>query len=104
MKFKPAILAIVGLVSSLSAQAQLTRRPFVSATGRASVFATPDQVKISATVMTEAMTAQDATAQNANIMNGLLGALRKVAGASADIKTINFNVYPIYRNAANQPP
>jgi len=104
MIFKSMILAIAGVFICLHAQAQTGRRPFVSATGRSSVFATPDQVKIDASVTTEGMTAQDATAQNANIMNALLAAIRRVVGASGDVKTINFNVYPIYKNAPNQAP
>jgi uncharacterized protein YggE len=105
MNFKAMILAIAGILFITSAQAQVARRPpFVSATGRASVFATPDQVKIDATVTADGMTAQAATAQNATVMNALLAALRNVIGPSGDIKTINFNVYPVYRNAPSQAP
>jgi len=102
MKHKVWIIALGGILSGLGAEAQLVRRPSVSATGRVSVFATPDQVRIDATVTTVGMTAQDATAQNATTMNALLAALQKVIGATGDIRTINFNVYPVYKNGPNQ--
>lgn len=90
---------------SLPAWAQVpVARPSVRATGRASVFATPDQVKIDASVTTDGPNAQEATAKNAGIMTALLDALRKLLGPNADIKTVNFNVYPQYRTVSGQPP
>jgi uncharacterized protein len=101
---KYSLIAVVMMVS-LPGWAQVAAtRPSVTSTGRASVFAQPDQVKIDASVTTEGANAQEATNKNADIMNGLLGALRKLLGTNADIKTVNFNVYPVYRNAANQSP
>jgi uncharacterized protein YggE len=93
-----------GLFLALGAHAQPVRKPFISATGRASVFAAPDQVKVSATITTQAASAQVAAAQNGIAMNALLDALRKLLGPTADIKTTNFNVYPIYSQSQNQPP
>src|SRR5437762_1516312 len=101
---KPSLMVLAVALSfsgSLHAQA---RRSSVVASGRASVFVTPDQVKISASVTTQAPTAQDATSQNATRMNNLLGALRKLLGSTADIKTTNVSIFPVYQNAPNQPP
>lgn len=101
---RTALAALVGVCLSVSASAQSARRPFVNATGRATVSATPDKVTVSATVTTQAPTAQEATSQNATRMTTLLAALRKLLGANGEIKTINLSVTPIYRSSQNQPP
>jgi uncharacterized protein YggE len=96
--------AAAGAIFVLNASAQTARRPYVNATGRATVSATPDKVTVSATVTTQAPTAQEATSQNATRMTNLLTALRKLLGANGEIKTINLTVTPIYRSSQNQPP
>src|SRR5689334_16724144 len=107
MFLKPSVARIAAILLTLcfsgSIHAQ-ARRSSVVANGKASVFVTPDQVKISASVTTQAPTAQDATSQNATRMNNLLGALRKLLGSTADIKTTNVSIFPVYQNIPNQPP
>jgi uncharacterized protein YggE len=99
------ILVATAAILSMPAWGQIpTARPFVTATGRGTVSATPDQVKIQASVTTEGPNAAEATSKNATIMTGLLEALRKLLGTNADIKTVNFNVYPVQRSAPNQAP
>jgi uncharacterized protein YggE len=92
---------VLVLLFSLSAgvlRAQITpRRPFVSASGNASVFVPPDQVKVDATVSAQGKTAQEATAQNASLVAVLISALKQVLGTGADIKTINYFVGPNYQ-------
>ena len=70
-------------------------RPFVNATGTASVSVAADQISVILTVTTRAATAQEATSQNATKVSNLLVALRKLLGSTGDIKTLNVNVNPV---------
>lgn len=88
-----------------AAQAQVMGpRATVQATGQASVFVQPDQVKIDASVVTMGTTAQDAAARNADQVAALTAALTKLLGSGADIKTVNYFVGPNYRNGPNGGP
>jgi uncharacterized protein YggE len=101
MKISLLMLAAFCL-SSTSLPAQIApRSPFVRASGDASVFVQPDQVKIDTTVTTQAGTAQDAAAQNAAQSAGLVAALNKLLGSGADIKTVNYYITPIYKSTQN---
>ena len=92
------ILAALGLMNA-TLEAQLSiGQPFVRAAGDASVFMQPDQVKVDASVTTQATTAQDASAQNAAQTAGLIAALTKLLGTGADIKTVNYSVTPLYKS------
>ncbi len=82
--------------TGLTAQSP-ARRPFVRASGAASVFLPPDQVRVDASVTTLGKTAQDAAAQNATRVAALLMALTQLLGTGADIKTINYFVGPNYQ-------
>jgi uncharacterized protein YggE len=94
---KSIVLVLVAL-SAWSLEAQVTtRHATVRAAGQASVFVAPDQVKIDISVVTQGATAQEATSKNASQSDGVLGALRKLLGQGADIKTINYSVTPNYK-------
>jgi uncharacterized protein YggE len=95
---KPLVTVILFVFSSAGLLAQIpARRPFVRASGDASVFVPPDQVRVNATVTTQGKTAQEATAQNASRSAALLTALGQLLGSGADIKTINYFVGPNYQ-------
>jgi uncharacterized protein YggE len=100
---KKLLLLFVSLcLSNAVLHAQISaRQPFVRASGNASVFVQPDQVRIDATVTTQAATAQDASAQNATQTTALLAALGKLLGTGADIKTVNYYVTPNYKSTSN---
>lgn len=70
----------------------------------ASVSRTPDQVTISAGVMTEATSAQEALATNAQQMDRVMTALRKAGVADKDIRTASINLSPQYRYIDNRAP
>jgi uncharacterized protein YggE len=92
------------LLCTMAGSAQTTPRPFVRAAGQASVFVQPDQVKIDLGVTTQGTTAQDAAAQNATQVGNLIAALQKLLGPTADIKTINYFVGPVYQNQPSGGP
>src|SRR5579871_4880385 len=89
-------LMLAGLLClQLGAQTS-TPRPSVRAQGQASVFLPPDQVKIDASVVSQSTTAADAASQNATQVAALVASLQKLLGQNADIKTVNYSVFPVY--------
>ncbi len=81
-----------------------SQRPFIRTSGQASVFVSPDQVKVDANVVTQGATAQDAASRNADQTASVVTALTKVLGPAADIKTINYFVGPVYKSSSNGGP
>jgi uncharacterized protein YggE len=75
----------------------VARVPSVQARGRAKATAKPDQVRIDIGVTTQAKTAQEAAATNATRFSEVVAAVKKVAGADADIQTVSYTVQPNYR-------
>src|ERR1043166_3694336 len=94
---KPLLMLILVTGLSFRSAAQLSVRPFVRAMGQASVFASPDQVKVDASVVTQGSTAQEAASHNADQVSAVLASLRNLLGSGADIKTINYSVVPNYK-------
>ncbi|MCZ2148179.1 MAG: SIMPL domain-containing protein [Bryobacterales bacterium] len=72
------------------------RRAVVRASGDGVVSIKPDQAKVSVGVTTQAQTAQDASDQNATATSKVLGDLRGLLGANADIRTLNYSLSPRY--------
>src|SRR5712692_7772487 len=88
---------------SLTAQAQTQqRRAVVVAVGQGTVSVQPDEAKIQFSVVTQAVTAQDAASQNANQVTAVLAALRSVLGPNANLKTLSYSLNPNYSNG--NPP
>jgi uncharacterized protein YggE len=91
------ILAMLASATLATAQTATTRTPFIRASGEGVVTIKPDQAKVVLGVTTQGNTAEEATARNAEIVAAVLNDLRAALGASADIRTVGFNVYPNYR-------
>jgi len=72
-------------------------RPSIRVTGEAVVTANPDEARIEIGVLSQAESAQAAATQNAQRLDSVLNDLRRILGASADIKTISYSVSPNYR-------
>lgn len=64
--------------------------------GSASVSVETDQVKISFAVQTEAATARESTARNAERMDAVLRALRATEAPELSLETTGFNLQPVY--------
>ena len=97
MRASIVVAVLAGLVSaSAFAQSPAQRKPFVRATGEGVVSGKPDQAKVSFAVLTEAVNAADAAAQNATRSKSVLDALRSMLGANADIRTTNYSLQPKY--------
>jgi uncharacterized protein YggE len=97
LKFFLPVFAVCAL-----AQAQTTaaRTPFIRASGDGVVSIKPDQARLTLGVTTQGQTAEEATQRNADILTNVLNEVRKAIGTFAEIRTIGFNVSPIYRSPA----
>lgn len=87
----PLLLIITG---TLLAQ----RTPSVRAHGDGVVSAVPDLVRISLTIATQAITAQEATDQNATTSLAVTNRVKALIGANGDVKTSSYSVNPNYRS------
>jgi uncharacterized protein YggE len=74
-------------------------RSTISATGQATVSVPPDQAKVDVTATAQGATAQAAASKDADQVTSVLGALTKLLGAGADIKTVNYFVGANYNNS-----
>ena len=88
---------LILLTASLHAQ-NVQPRPYVRASGDATISVRPDQAKLTASVVTSGNTAQEAADKNATIMTNVIAQLRTVVGNSPDvIKSTGYSVYPVTR-------
>jgi uncharacterized protein YggE len=91
-------LALFSVIPSLAQDQSGTapRRPHITAIGEGIASGAPDQAQVDVTVVTQAASAQDAAAQNANQTSAVLAKLRQMLGSTADIKTLNYSLTPNY--------
>lgn len=107
-----ALLSTIALpLAALSMSAQMANPTadmpqFIRVTGEAVAATSPDEVMLDIGVTTQARTAQDAASENARKVETVLAALKKVAGASAATRTVQYGLNPDYRQVReeNQPP
>ena len=78
------------------APARGTDRPYVLATGQATVSTKPDQAIIDIGVITQGKTAVSVAAQNAKQTDAVLADLRKMLNASGQLRTTSYSVRPNY--------
>jgi len=97
---KHAAPLFLSFVAACSAQTA-PLHSIVSATGQASVYVAPDQVKVDATVITQGNSAQEAASTNATAVAFVVGALTKLLGPGANIKTVDYSVGPVYKYPPN---
>lgn len=103
------ILAISMLAASIIAGSQMTtaaaqtqqtdqdkEKPTVSTSGSATVKVDPDKVSVTIGVETNGKTAAEAAAENAELMEKILAALRALGIADDQIATSNYSVFPVY--------
>lgn len=86
----------VALIVFSAAGACAQQRPYINASGDATVSVTPDEAKIQFSVVTQAMTAQDAAGQNATVVTAVLAALTSLLGAGTSLQTLNYSLNPTY--------
>ena len=90
-------MAVVCL--ALPTWGQSIPRPSITATGEATVSASPDQATVGVSVSNTALTAIDASNQNATQTSAVIAALRAVMANSDTLKTVAYSLNPTYNNA-----
>ena len=76
----------------------------LSVSADAEVAEAPDTLRLSAGVVTESASAEEAMAANAARMNAVVAALKAAGLAAADIQTSSLSLSPRYRYQPNQSP
>jgi hypothetical protein len=102
MRLPCAALLIAGTVAAAPLAAQVVGVPAatlssIRVTGEARISAKPDRVQIDLGVQTQAPLSQDAASANARQLDAVLAAVRKAAGAGAQIKTVSYSLSPNYQ-------
>lgn len=90
-------LAVLVAACVLAAPAQ-ARRPFVRASGDATISATPDVVFVSLSVTSQGNTAAEAADANAAATTRVINAVKQLVGAKGEVKTVGYSVYPVSRS------
>ena len=81
----------------VAGNAQTTvRRNLIRAAGEGVVAVTPDQVKVTLGVTTQAANAQDASSQNATQVAAVIDKLKQAFGTTIDIRTLYYSLSPNY--------
>lgn len=83
---------------SIDAALHTAERPYVQATGEATVSAKPDQAVIEIGVIAQGQTAAAVAAQNARQTDSVLAELAGMLGAGKKIRTTNYSVRPNYQS------
>lgn len=92
---RATVLAAVAL-PLLGGTAFADSQRLMTISGHGEATGVPDSAQLSAGVTTTARTAADALAANANAMNSVFAALRKIGVPERNIQTSNFSVQPQY--------
>src|ERR1017187_8213569 len=95
-------LSLLLLMLCCCAMAAQTAVPSVQANGSATIAVKPDQAQLDVGVVTNGVTAQDASQQNASLSNTVQAALGKVLGSAGTLQTVSYYVTPRYSNTPNQ--
>jgi uncharacterized protein YggE len=109
MNSKLLVIGVIGLTwgKPLPAQGQrvstdaavhTTDRPYVQATGQATISAKPDQAFIEIGVISQGVTAVTAAAQNAKQTDAVVADLGRLLGGSKKLRTTNYSMRPNYQS------
>jgi uncharacterized protein YggE len=85
-------------------QRMMTMPTLLNLSADAEVTRPPDTLRLSAGVVTNAVTAAEATAANAARMNAVIAALKAAGATPVDLQTSNLSVSPQYRYNQGQSP
>jgi len=88
-----AFSRITGPIVTAGENAQVN---VISVTGTGFAYAAPDVAYVSVTVLTESATATEAQQKNADAMNNVIEALKKIGVSKDDMKTEHYSLQPTY--------
>ena len=105
-RFPLAPLAILWAMALLpgagAAQEHTPDHAVLHVNGRGVVEVEPDRARLSFAVETEAEDARSAASANAELMDGVISALRGTGGSELSLETMGYNLIPMYeRNRTN---
>ena len=103
MQLKRLILSILSVVAAAQAQ-DVANVHFIKASGVATIKVKPDQAEISIGVVTQAASAQAASAQNAAQTAATLAAVKNALGTLGEIQTSGYSVSPQFEYRNGLPP
>lgn len=92
------------LVSAMSAQDRAKLAHVVRASGEATVTAKPDRAQVTIAVLTQAATAQAASAKNATQTSQVLDAIKRTLGVSGQVTTTGYSISPDYQYSRDGTP
>jgi uncharacterized protein YggE len=98
------VLLLASGCLAAAAQDSAAKVHFIRASGEATVRAKPDRAQISIGVVTQAPTAQAASAQNATQTSAVLDAVKRGLGSNGEIKTSGYALSPQYQYTNGRPP
>ena len=82
---------------SIDAALHTSEKPYVQATGEATISARPDQAVIEIGVVSQASNASAAAAQNAKQTDAVLGELNTLLGRNRKVRTTSYSVRPNFQ-------
>src|SRR5947209_1937417 len=88
-------LGLVLLAVSAVAQVTTPVRRSITASGQGDVAVTPDQARITISVVTQSATADDAVMQNAAKAQAVIDAVNGLVGNAGSVRTSSYNVSPV---------
>jgi|SRR5579872_2292090 len=92
-----SVLCLIGILSQVQAEPITSPVSSIRVTGQGVASARPERAQINVGVLTQEKLSQTAAMQNARAMDAVMVALRKLLGADADIKTVNYSLSPDYQ-------
>jgi uncharacterized protein len=101
---KQLLAALLCGTLTAPALAQQTQVSSIRVTGDAQVTAKPDRVQIDIGVTTHADKSAEAASANAREVDGVITAVKKAAGPTAVLKTVNYSIAPAYRYQNGHEP
>lgn len=103
-KVLPAVLAVALSAGSAAAQTVTTpTRNIVEVSGSGIVQVAPDRARMSFAVETQAPSAADASARNAELMDAVVRALRGMRTESLEVETFGYALRPDYAQRPTEP-
>lgn len=91
------------LASAISAQDTAKLAHVVRASGEATVTAKPDRAQVTIGVLTQASTAQAASAKNATQTTEVLEAVKRALGVNGQVTTTGYSISPDYQYSNGSP-
>ena len=91
------LLPAQGQRVSIDAALHTSEKPYVQATGEATISARPDQAVVEIGVVSQASNANAASAQNAKQTDAVLGELNSLLGHNKKVRTTSYSVRPSFQ-------